>query len=325
MAEYKHQVIETAYTPTSDGTYTWDLPTEPISHLIVRVKCLNAGSNTKATLAQILGAVEKIEIANPDFTVFSLTGFEMYVLSCLLLGHDIWQENVINTDNAVRVVPLIIPFGKKLYNPHECYPAQPKAETNLKITYDIADTGYDNLSFHIEAVTLPDANPTQYIRATRKRKTPSSTGEDDVDFSTGIIYRGILMYSTTIRSGTSDTNTIDYVKLLLDNKEHYISQAYWEELHAQLMLRLSPTYFWANHFHMENTASSYTQNADTESDELSATTLGHYAYIDFDPTGDDSYLLDTTNVGDMKLRVSFGDTNEAVFIPIELVKLGAGR
>jgi len=322
MAQFYHEIIEDEFTPTADGTERWQLEEKNYSHFIVVMKALNAGSNTKATLSQLLSAIELIRVKGEKETIYELTGEELYVYTSLILGRDIWQENVVNTDNAVRCLPLIIPFGRRLYDPAECLPASIAKDGELIIQYDIADTGYDNLSFHIEAVSLPEAKPANYLRAIRKRKTPSSTGEDEVDFATKTKYLGIILYGTTIRSGTSETYTIQKVKLLIDGKDAYYYEAHWEALHGMLQNRINPTYAWANHFHMENTASSYTQNADTATDEVSELSLAHYAYLDFDPLGDGQYILDVTGANSLKLKCYFGDTNEARFIPIELRPVG---
>jgi len=319
--EYFQSTVIDEFTPSADGTKEENLGIRPISHLYINIKCLNNGTNTKATLAQILGALESVEILAGGKSIVSLNGADLYALNCVLLGHEPWQENVINTDNAVRHLTLVVPFGRRLFDPAECLPARPKGEYVVKLQYDIADTGYDGLILHVEQVELPGASPEAYLKYTTKTDTPSATGWQDLDLPTGNKYVGILLWGTTIPSGTSWTTTLDEVTLLADNSEVYIREASWETLHGALINRLSPANAWAEKFHMENLASDYTQNADTATEEQDDSDIANYAYIDFDPTGDGTFIYDTSGVGSFKLHYNAGDTNAFRVIPIELVTI----
>jgi len=218
MALFRRTVVVQDETPTADGTYDYDLPINPLSHLIFTHKCLNAGVNTKATLAQMLGAIEKVEITQFGATVISLNGADLYALNCYLLGKQPWQGNIINTDNAVRFMTLMIPFGRKLYDPGECMPATARGELTLKIQTDIADTGYDGVIFQVEAVELLEATPTRRLKYTTISHTPSATGESDIDLPIGNPYVGLLVYSTTVPDGTNvDTAAEEVVDTDLEN------------------------------------------------------------------------------------------------------------
>ena len=319
MAEFRHTVVIQDETPAADGTRDEDLPIHPISHVIFTVKCLNNGTNTKATLAQILGAIESVEILKGGSAVVSLNGADLYALDCILLGHEPWQENVINTDNATRALSLIIPFGRRLYDPTECMPAQPKGELTFKTKYDIADTGYDGLILQVETVELLGAEPTHHLKYTTKTDTPSATGWADLDLPIANEYLGLLLYGTTVPTGTSWTTTLDQLTFLVDNVERYFRETNWESLHGMLINRLSPANAWAEKFHLENIAGSYTQNADTATEEQDDTSLANYAYMDFDPTGDGAYVFDTSGHSSVKLHYKAGDTNAFRVIPVERV------
>jgi len=321
MALFRRTVVVQDETPTADGTYDYDLPINPLSHLIFTHKCLNAGVNTKATLAQMLGAIEKVEITQFGATVISLNGADLYALNCYLLGKQPWQGNIINTDNAVRFMTLMIPFGRKLYDPGECMPATARGELTLKIQTDIADTGYDGVIFQVEAVELLEATPTRRLKYTTISHTPSATGESDIDLPIGNPYVGLLVYSTTVPDGTSWTTTVDWVKLLIDNTEKYYSKANWESLHGDFINRLDPAVAWSEKIHMENLAATYTQNVDTAAEEVVDTDLENYAVLDFDPRGNDMFLCETAGASSVTLRINAGDTNACRVIPIELVSI----
>lgn len=303
----------------SDGVATYDLPVNPLSHIVLTTKVLNAGANTKATLAQILGAIEKVEVLHEGSAILSLNGADLYALNCILLGHEPWQENVVNTDNAVRHLTMMIPFGRRLYDPRECLFPTTKGELQLQITWDVADTGYDGLISQIETVELMGASPERFLKATTLNLTPTSGADNDLDLPIGNTLMGVLLWGTTVPTGTSWTTTIDKVRLLANNKEIYYANCNWESLHGDFINRLSPANAWAEKFHMENTASAYTQNADTAAEEQDDTSLANYAFLDLDPRGDDQFLFDTAGLSSLKLRITAGDGNALRAIPLYLV------
>jgi len=315
--EYRRTSVITDETISADGSYNKDLPVKPLSHIIFTVKCLNA--SVKATLAQILGAIETIEILRYGSALVSISGADLYALNCILLGHQPWQENVVDTDNAVRHLTMMIPFGRTLFNPNECIEETARGELTLRYTVDIADTGYDGLILQAEAVELVDAQPSAHLKYTVLSRTPTATGEMDIELPIGNKYLGMLLWGTTVPTGTAWTATIEYIKLLMDNIQRYISEAYWESLHGDFINRLDPAGAWGEKFHVENTASSYTQNADTAGEQQDNTNIANYAYIDFDPNRDDQFIFDSKGLSDLVLRVNAGDTNALRILPIELV------
>lgn len=323
--EYRHTVLIDDVTPSADETRDDDLPVNPLSHIIITIKALNNGTNTKATLAQLLSALETVEVLREGSAIVSISGADLFALNCVLLGREPWQENVIDTDNAVRALTLVLPFGRNLYDPNECLPATQRGELSLRQTIDIADTGYDGYIYQVETVELLDASPSQHLKYTTLNHTPSSTGESDIDLPMGLSYVGLLMWATTIPTGTAWTSTIDDVTFLVDNMEHYTRSANWESLHGMLMNRLSPANAWAEKIHLENTAGSYSQNADTDTEQQVDTDIANYAFLDFDPMQDDNFLFDSSGVSDLTLRITAGDTNACRVIPVQLMSAGGGR
>jgi len=317
--QFRHVTLIDDEALSSAGTNTWDLPINPMSHLIITIKALNNGTNTKATLANLLAALTNIEVLRFGSAIVSISAADLYALNCVLLGKEPWQENVINTDNAVRHLSLILPFGRKLYNPDECLPATIRGELSLRITNVASGTGWDGLILQVDTIELLDANPRQHLKYTTLTATPSATGAYDIELPIGLRYVGLLLYSTTIPDGTSWTTTIDKVTLLANDSAKYYRQVNWESLHGELINKLSPANAWAEKFHMENTASSYTQNADTATEEQDDTDIAHYSYMDFDPAGNDEFLFDSSGLSSLVLRVQAGDTNAIRVIPVQLM------
>jgi len=304
----------------SDGTITLDLPVNPISHIVYTVKVLNSAVNTKATLAQILGGIEKVEVLYKGSAILSMSGPDLYALNCVLLGREPWQENVINTNDATRMLTLVIPFGTKLFDPTRCLFPTRKGELQLKLTLDVADAGYDGMISQIETVEMPGAAAPEHLRVTTLNLTPVS-GDNDLDLPIGNKYLAMLLYATTVPTATVWTKTINNLKLLIGNVEAYYAKTLWESLHGDLINVLAPANAWGEKFHLENTASAYTQNADTATEEQADTALAHYALLDFGLWVPKDFILDSKGLSRLHLKINAGDTNAIRVLPIELAKM----
>ena len=316
--DFRQSPIITEVTPAADGTFDEYLGTSPISHLVLRLSPQNNGVNTKATLAQILGALTKFEVLDKGDPVISLSGVDLHAASAHILGKEAHQLNEINTDDAVRDVGIIVPFGRKLFNPLECYPARPKGELIIKYTVVIAATGYDALIVHVEQVELPGASPAAHLKMTEKVITQTATGEKDIPLPRGNKYVGLLFYAATIPVNTTRTCTLEYFSLKINNEYKYFIAAYWESLKHGFAHKMAPPMSWAESIHLTNSASVYTQNADSAAAERVASVLDNYVMMDFDPADNDDYLIETLGLGAFDVRPYFGDSGVARCIPIEL-------
>lgn len=304
----------------ADGTITVDLPTNPLSHIVFTLKMLNLTAHTKATLAQMLGAVEKVEVLHRGSAVMSLSGADLYALNCVLLGHEPWQENVINTENATRALTMMIPFGQKLYDVNQCLFGTKKGELQLKITLDIADTGYDGLITNIETVELLGASPADYLKVTTLNKT-AVVGDFDVDLPIGNPLLGILLYSTTVMTGTAWTNTINKIKLLIDNSEAYYSKCIWQSLHGDFINIMGPAGAYGEKIHdFEDTAGAIA-NVDTKGEEQVDTALAHYALLDFGIAVPKEFILESAGLSRLHLKLTGEDTNAVRVLPIEKMSI----
>ncbi len=321
MARIIHSVLVQDVTPATDGIYAYDLPINPLSHIWLTLKCLNAGVNTKATLAQLLGALERVDVLYRGQAIISVNGADLYALNVHLLGREPWQENVINTDNATRMLSLCVPMTRVPFSPVECFFPTSKGELQLQVQIDIADTGYDGVIFQIETVELPDAKPSSFVKATTLTATPTATGDMDVDIPIGNKLAGILLWGTTVPTGTAWTTTIDQARLLIDNVEYGIAKTNWESLHGSAMLKLSPPGAWGEKLHLSDVAAVYTQNQDTAAEEQVNTDVNNYAFMDFMPLKDDSYLIDTKGKSRVNVRIVAGDTNPLRVIPVEVMSV----
>jgi len=296
--QFLRTVIVQDVTPAADGDVTYDLPVNPVSHINLTIKCLNV--TNEATVAEIAALIVNVQVLHRGTSIIQMSGPDLLALNHLLLRHAPIVANQIATDNATRSLALIIPFGRTLYNPSECFPESKAGELQLRLTVDIENAGADGLILQIEATELLGASPSRHLKATTLTTTPAATGAHDIDLPIENPYAGIMLWGTTIPATTAWTTTIDQVKLLADNTEIFYSLANWESLHAEIVTRPGhqPGYILA------------------DGDDQ----IAHYSYLDFSPHDKDDFLLNSGPLSSLKLRVTVGNADAIRVIPVELAR-----
>lgn len=295
--DFIRSVVVDDKTPAADGVEQYDLPVGPLSHITLTIKCLNV--TDEATVQNILALVPKIEVLHRGSSIYSISAVDLFALNAILYGSLPYALNLIATDNATRAVTLIIPFGRGLYNPEECFPDTKSGELVLSLTVDIATAEADGLIILAESTELVNARPARYLKVTTLNFTPSATGEMDVDLPIQAEQAGILLWGTTVAATTAWTATIDKVKLLRDNKEFMVSSSKWEALQDSISYRLG------------HQPGHIAASGDPE--------LAHHGFLDFTYLNQDAYLVDTRGMSSWVLRITAGDTNAGRVLPLELL------
>lgn len=299
--KFIHSVVAQDETITKDTVVTWDLPVNALSFLILTIKCLNAAA-VEATKYEIENLLKKVLITFKGTSVIDLSGVELDTYNALTFKNLPILGNQVATNDAVRTLALIVPFGRKLYDAAECFPATRRGELTLQITFNTAAAtpNIDGGMIQIESVELPEAKPGQYVKVTTLTKTPTAVGLHDVDLPIGNEYIGVQMHATTVPIGIVWTKSISNLRVLVNNSEYNYAKTNWESLHGMLLNRIG---------HRE----PYDLDADHD----------HYldsALLDFDPLGDDKFLVDTKGFASFKLRIYADIANLILLHPIEIVK-----
>lgn len=286
-------------TLTASEVKTVDLPINPVSHLALTLKGLNA--TDEATLAEVVARLTKITVSRLGDSQLDIGGADLFALNCWMFGNVPLLTNRVATDNATRALTLILPFGRTLYNSKECYPATRRGEFKIQITISATETAIDGLILQLEAVELLGATPSRYLKVRQLTKTPTATGDVHQDLPIGNLLAGLFLFSTTVPTGTAWTTTIDSIKVLKDNREKLIAAAQWETLHGELLDRIGYRGAFA---------------AATGDDPIHK-----YAGLDFSPGNKDEFLLETKGSSSLETVVTAGDTNLYRVLPLELVRV----
>ncbi len=323
--QFLRQVLVQDETVTVSTQRTDDLPVNPLSCIFYTMKFLNdTGTLSNYALIQaLLAQVSRVEVLYQGSAILSGALADLARLTGFLIGRPPFQGRAPVTNNDIRWITVPLLLGRKPYWAEECFPAVRRGELQLQSTFAAAQTGIDTPLLQVETLELLDAKPSRYLKATTISKTPSATGDHDVDLPIGNKLAGIMGFSTTPPSGTSFNASLGQLRLLLDNVEAWYARTNFESLQGGLSLRSNESPMATAHTHLENTAALYTQNAETGVNHPTPAFFDQYVYMDLDPHVDGNWLIDTKGRARVHLRINQEPTADAIrILPVEIVAVG---
>jgi len=266
-----------------------DLPIDPISHLIFTIDGLNA--TDESTLAEILGFVNNINVSRMGKTIFDLESEDIYALNCYIQGKQPMLTAKLATDNLHRALALVIPFGRRLFDPNEALPATKKGELTLSLDTTVPATTFDGSTINVQAVTMPGASPKQHLKCThRALSAPGGTGAYQIDIPIGNQVAMIGFRLTTFPAASSHAFGINNFSILKNNKEaHFVS--------SDILALLADM-------------SKYVVNQIGTLAAQTAYVPDNTIFLDFDPDKDGKWLLETKGLSSCVVEADYG-VNEA--------------
>lgn len=305
---------------TASTIITYDLPVNPLSHILLTFRWQDGAAigNTADPIADLLSFIDRIEILHRGAAIFSMNGADAYYISQWITGKAPQIINLVDAATERHYLTFLIPFGRMPFMPDEAFPESRRGQLQLQLTYAAAVGTVDSPAVIIETIELPEATPTKFIKATTLSVTPAAAGEFDLDLPIGNPLLGILFFATTVPTGTSTNRSIGQVRLLIDNVETNYALSNWESFHAESMMRAPMMLPIDRHTH----AQAANTDVVTGMQLLGIIGRNRYAYLDFDPLKDDTYLLETAGKSRVHLRInSEGVTTAIRAMPIELLQV----
>jgi hypothetical protein len=303
---------------------TYDLPVNPLSHILFTLKALNDTGTITAysVIAALLAQVSQIEVLYKGQAIISGNLRDIWALNRRLTGFLGLQLNLEKTNNEVRGLTVRIGFGRMPFWAAECFPASRRGELQLRVTYAAAQTGIDGLVAQIETVELLEAAPERFLKYTTLTRTPAATGDSDADLPIGNRILGVLLFGTSFPAGTSYNASFGQTRLLVDNVEFGYSLANWETLHGEF-LAVGGDERYIEHIHRNNQAVAGTED-NTGVQQESGHILENYGFLDYDPMQDLEYAIETEGHARVHLRINADVADAQRIIPVELITIGKG-
>jgi len=298
-----------------------DLPINPISFITIAMRMLNATASTIPTMAQILGVLSNVEVLLDGRSLVQGSLADLAVMTHALWGIPPTVQPIYATDNYIANCAVHIPFGRKAWLQNEALPTTRKGDLTLRLTPAAAFTNVDTLTLTVEVRQILDVAPERFLKYVTSTKTPTATGEHEVDLLTGPDYVGTLFYGTTKPLTNSQTASIAKLKLKVDDVEQMIPETRHEALYAEWQTKFPLGYSTQDHVHQSDLAAAYTQYQATGAHILAGNMFAHYLYVDFDPMKDLSYRLITHGRSRCHYVITADVADAIRIIPVEVVGL----
>lgn len=282
------------------ATEVWkkDLPTSALSHLIITLD----GNMLvdELTLAEALAFINKIEVTRSGVSVLSMSSEDLYgVDSYLFRKRPVFTQKKYGA-NLLATLSLIVPFGRRIFDPNECYPATKKGDLTLSVDTTLPVTTLENAEMNIETIELPGANPRRHLKSSQMEiSAPGKLGDNDIELPTGNDIVCIQVRMTTMADIVNNTFGVNGVSILVENKQFGYSYARATCLIGDMINLLDTQH------------GSIVAQGDVMPLNI--------VYVDYDPVRNDELLLHTLGKSSVKIRLDMGVDEATNLTLMELV------
>lgn len=324
MADFLHSILVKRASLSASARRIDDLPVNPLSHVLFSLRWQDGAAvgNTAFPLRDALSFISNISVLFKGQAILSMNAADMLAFSYNLLKMPPSVANMLDGATQIHWLTMAIPMGRRLFNPTECFPAVRKGELQLVTETGAAVATVDSATLLVETVELLGAQPERFIKATVITKTPSATGEHDVDLPIGNPILGVQLFSTTVPTGATDQASVGEVVVKRDNVEFGYSRTVWASLHNYTMMKAPKTLNTDRHFHNQALNTDVVTGGQT----FDVNDLERYAYLDFDPHGDGAFQLVTQGHARVHLIINQEPAADAIrVLPVELIQVGQAQ
>jgi hypothetical protein len=326
MANFLRTVLIQNRAEAADRIFQQDLPVNPLSQVLVTLRFVMTAVDTSNPLSDVYATVPALAIRYRGQDILRGSLFDLAVLNAILCHQA--PFGYMPQDAAGETFSLTVPInlGRRPYDVKECFPAVRRGDLVLEMSVDTVVGNVDLIDLQVETVELLDETPMRYLKYTTGQQTFPSTGVDTVRLPIGNPLLGVLLFGTTTPTAALQTATWEQLRLKVDNVEALYAACNWATLHGEITRRISgDLQHLRDHAHRVNAAIAGFTTGLEPIRIAAAEGLEQYAYLDFDPLGDGSYMLETAGRADVVIQRDVGTADLGRFIPVELVSIaGAG-
>lgn len=304
-----------------DAAITDNLPVNPLSFVDVTIRGAAAAALTLPSYANMLGVLQRVEVLFKGSSIISLTPADLFFLQAAMD----WLPSIAqpHSDSGADrwAITLRVSFSRVPFWVKEGFPASRSGELQIRYTPAAAFTNVQTPSLNVESEEILDGAFANYLKYTTISRTPTATGEQDVDLPIGNDVAKVALFATTVPTGVAVTSSMREVRLLVDNQEALIPRTRWDTLHAQAMMAAQGHAWLYEHVHRLAAGAPAGDALVEAAQQTGAHIFANYGLLDFDPLRDDAYLFHTNGRSQVKLRINADVADAQRIIPVEMIKV----
>lgn len=297
-----------------------DLPVNPLSLVLLGFELTNsnpAALEAYSAIDDLLNNVTSVVIKHKGENIISGQLRDLAMVNILTGRKYPWASAIQKTNAGIRRVVVPLAFGRKAYDENECFPATSRGNLTLELTRGANPAGFTDVNLIVETVELLEADPKQYLKYTPQAMT-ALVGQYEQPLPIGNPYARLVFFDTGLSTLDTGLSSWGQVKLLKDNVEQYYPLSDAEHLAGMLGMQTKNWGVGPGHVHQFNGAAVGVDDTD-DAENIASHGMRGYFQMDFDPNGDDTWLMETAGAADLKVR-AVGESATAVRVtPVEVV------
>jgi hypothetical protein len=310
----------TVLSATGDITPV-DLPVNPLTQVLLTLFVEEPAQQVTGPwtlLSDFYAALSDLSIRHKGEMIVQGSLQDVMMTNLMLHGRMPFGTHLSGIGN-LKSMTFPISLTRRPYDHNEAFPATSRG--NLRFHMNVLDFTpgtATQLQWALEAIELIEDDPKQYIKYTTNTRVLTATGRQRVPLPIGNDIAGVLLFDPATEITTTEAFAWGKVKVMVDNVEQYYAESNWESLRQSLAGRFPLAMNALGHVHAQAAADTVTSHEQVRVNEPPH----QYAWLDFDPTGDDSYLLETAGHADVELDMNSDvSSGTARYMPVELVRL----
>jgi len=321
MARFLHSMpLPTRDFAASATLGPLDLPVNPLSVVLLSFELTNtnpAALLTYSAVDDLLTNVTSVIIKHKGENIISGQLRDLAYINGVLLRRHLGWDRLAQTNAGIRRIIVPLGFGRRAYDPKECFPATSRGNLTLELTRAANPAGFSDCNLIVETIELIEADPERYLKYTPQAAT-FVVGQNEIPLPIGNPYIALAFFDTALATLDTATSTWGQVKLLKDNVEQYFPNSDAQTLAAMNNMNAGELIIDPGHVHGFDGAQAGMAVSDDAVVPVSQGYRGFFS-MNFDPLGDGSYLLETAGAADIKVRAIGTSATAARVTPVELV------
>jgi hypothetical protein len=308
--------------PTASSFPTIDLPVNPLSLVLLNFELTNtapAALLTYSAIDDLLTNVTNVIIKHKGENIIAGQLRDLVYINALVGRRFPGWDRLAQTTAGIRRVTIPLGFGRRNYDPKECFPATSRGNLTLDITRAANPAGFSDVNLTVETVELIEATPDRYLKYTPQSQT-AIVGIFDQALPIGNPYVALAFFDTALATLDTATSSWGQVKLLKDNVEQYYPLSDSQTLSGMSNMFWEGMPMDPGHVHGYDGAQAGMALSDDASIPVSQGMRGYFA-MNFDPNHDDMYLMETAGAADIKIRANGTSATAVRVTPVELVSV----
>jgi hypothetical protein len=324
MARYLRSIVQPNTDLVASASITpFDLPSNPLSCLLLRFEIDNTDPTTDliySAIDNVIDQITAIRVMRKGELLVQGSLRDIMVTNMVAFGCYPGWARLSSLNATIRSLVFPICLGKRMYDAKSCLPAVKRGDLRFEMDAGADGAGHTDINFSLSAIELIEADPTEYVKYTTNSRA-AIAGQYDALLPIGNPLMGIMLFDPGLQATEAATYSWGDVKLLKDNVEQYYPTERIEVLASQMFCNRGGPPWWPGHFH-EKIAAVGAASRTTEAEQEESSGHHGYAYLDFDPLHDGTYMLVTAGASDLKIRAVGADTNTVRWLPIEVIEAG---